>query len=153
MRNGSAEAPPIKLGGALHDIGKIGIPDRVLGKTSKLDDQEYELIKQHPSKGGRILEGIKSVKLIPILPCIVHHHESYDGSGYPDGLVGDDIPVLARIISIADTFDAMTTDRPYRKGLDVSVAIAELQKCAGSQFDLKLVHEFVAMIRETGLKI
>ncbi len=136
----------LELAAMLHDIGKIGIPDKVLLKPGKLTDEEYEMIKTHPSKGAEILMHIKSMK--NILPGIRHHHERYDGRGYPDGLSGENIPLSARIIAVADSFDAMVTDRPYRKGLPIEEAIRRLKENKGTQFDPNAVDTFIKLLNE-----
>ncbi|NJL73482.1 MAG: HD domain-containing protein [Candidatus Competibacteraceae bacterium] len=123
----------VQMGGVLHDVGKIAIPDAILGKTSKLTDEEYAVIKIHPEKGAQLLQDIE--RLHPLIPYCLYHHERYDGRGYPYGLGGDDIPLEGRLLAVADTFDALTSSRPYRKGLDPDVAIAEVERCKGSQFD------------------
>ena len=135
------EKDRLKMGALLHDVGKIGIDDSVLRKPAKLDETEFEKMKAHPSIGADILGKIPQIK--NIIPGILHHHEWYNGKGYPDGLSGDSLPRIARIISIADTYDAMTTDRPYRKGLTHEVAIAELKKFSGTQFDPQFVGAFI----------
>lgn len=132
----------VKLAGILHDIGKIGIPESILGKVSSLSDEEYRHIMDHTVIGAKILGNIDALK--HVIPAIKHHHERFGGGGYPDGLKGEDIPLAARILSIADTFDAMTTDRPYRKGLSDEEALDELGKNRGSQFDPELVRVFAA---------
>jgi HD-GYP domain-containing protein (c-di-GMP phosphodiesterase class II) len=123
----------VQMGGVLHDVGKIAIPDAILGKTSKLTDEEYAVIKIHPEKGAQLLQDIE--RLHPLIPYCLYHHERYDGRGYPYGLAGDDIPLEGRLLAVADTFDALTSSRPYRKGLDPDVAIAEVERCKGTQFD------------------
>lgn len=125
----------------LHDIGKIGIRYEELNKPEKLTPKEYEMFKLHPVIGKKILQPITFLQ--DILPYIYHHHEQYDGSGYPDGLRGEEIPLGARILAIADTYDAMTSDRPYRPALSHEVAIEELKRCAGTQFDPKIVEVFI----------
>jgi putative nucleotidyltransferase with HDIG domain len=130
----------IRLGGLMHDIGKIGIMEALLEKPQELDDDEFPPIRMHPEKGVAILEPIAQLR--SILPAILHHHEFFDGSGYPHGLKGDAIPLDARIIAVADSFDAMVAKRPYRKGLSVSAAVAELVRCSGSQFDPEIVDCF-----------
>ena len=126
----------LKIGGLFHDIGKIGIPDAVLTKTSKLDDEEYSIIKNHPSIGAHILGDVPMFK--DIIPVVLHHHERYDGHGYPSQLQGEDIPYVARIASVADSFDAMTSRRSYRDCLPLDVVISEFEKNRGTQFDPKL---------------
>lgn len=123
----------LRLASLLHDIGKIGTPEKLLNKPSGLTIGEFKIVQQHPSDGVRILESIK--ELSEIIPGVKYHHERYDGKGYPEGLKGKQIPLLASIISCADAFDAMTTDRPYRKALSRDQAIAELSRGCGSQFD------------------
>lgn len=135
----------IRLGGMLHDIGKIGIPEHVLNKPGRLNDDEYDIIKSHPTLGVNILGKVEFLEAV--VPIIKHHHERYDGKGYPDRLKGDEIPYLARIVSITDTFDAMTTNRPYRKALTVEEALHEIERCKGTQFDPQLVDVFIKMVR------
>jgi putative nucleotidyltransferase with HDIG domain len=132
----------VKLAGLLHDIGKIGIPELVLRKGGSLTKDEYKDIMDHAVIGVRILGHIDALK--HVVPAIKHHHERYGGGGYPDGLKGEDIPLPARILSIADTFDAMTSDRPYRKGLSDEDALRELGRNRGIQFDPELVRVFAA---------
>lgn len=134
----------VELCGLFHDIGKIGIPDSVLLKPARLSKAEFEIMKSHPVRSAKIIEKIKS--LHNLIPGIKHHHERYDGLGYPEGLVGEEIPLYARIILIADTYDAMTSTRPYRLALGKEVAFEELRKCAGTQFDPKLVEVFIYAI-------
>ena len=125
----------LKIGGLFHDIGKIGIPDSILLKESKLSDEEYSQIKNHPMIGVHML-GDAAI-FTDILPIVKHHHERYDGRGYPSQLVGDDIPYVARIAAVADTFDAMTSKRSYRDSLPIDVVRAEIERCSGTQFDPK----------------
>lgn len=127
-----------------HDIGKLGIPDTILLKNGKLTDDEYNVIKRHPNIGVGILEKIGF--LAEALPIIRHHHERFSGNGYPDGIRGDEIPLGSRIIAIADTYDAITTDRPYRRKLNHNSAIQEIQKNKGTQFDDKLVDVFMRIV-------
>lgn len=128
-----AHVERIRIAGMLHDIGKIGVPESVLLKPEKLTDPEFELMKKHPVDGQNILRPIAS--LFDILPTVYHHHERYDGKGYPMGLKGDAIPLWARILGVADAYDAMTTDRPYRKAFAKDVAAKEIARCSGTQFD------------------
>lgn len=139
---GEDEMKELELSAIFHDIGKIGTPDQVLNKPSRLTEDEFLIMKQHPEQSYEIL------KEYPIFEKIAlnarYHHERYDGRGYPEGMKGDEIPLLARIILIADTFDAMTSTRPYRKGLDYSVAFDELHQFSGTQFDPACVKAFVS---------
>ena len=133
----------------LHDIGKIGISDDILGKKGHLSDEEKNIVRSHAQKGVEILRPLKQFEAI--LPAILHHHENYDGSGYPAGLAGEDIPLYARIICVADAYDSILSDRPYRSAADRTTAIAELIACSGGQFDPRLVHEFVQALRAGNL--
>jgi putative nucleotidyltransferase with HDIG domain len=135
----------IRLGTPLHDIGKIGIHDSILRKPGNLTAEEFETMKLHTVKGAAILESIPD--LAPILPIVRSHHERWDGKGYPDGLAGDNICQLARIVAVADAFDAMTSDTPYRQGMPAEVALAEVEKEIGRQFDPAAVTAFL-QIRE-----
>jgi len=140
----------LELASLLHDIGKIGVPDRILKKPGRLTKDEFEVMKSHPTKSSEMLEDITTLK--HIAPFVKHHHERFDGTGYPEGLKGQDIPIFARILLIADTFDAMTSTRPYRKGLDLEITIAELKKCSGTQFDPQLVEIFIDCVNNMPLK-
>ncbi|MBU2645094.1 GAF domain-containing protein [bacterium] len=130
----------LELAAILHDTGKIGVDDQILRKPGKLTREEFESIKQHPDYGVEILQHIEALK--PAIPGMRRHHERFDGGGYPGGLKAMDIPLMARIISVADTFDAMTSDRPYRKGMQQQVALDEIQTLAGRQFDPEIVEAF-----------
>ncbi len=132
----------------LHDIGKVSIPDSIVTKPEKPTEHEWNIIRQHSAEGARIVGNVKG--LSELAPIIRHHHESYDGSGYPDGLKGEDIPIAARIISIADAYDTMTTQRPYRDIISREEACEELKRCAGSQFDPGLVEAFVRAMEAGG---
>jgi HD-GYP domain-containing protein (c-di-GMP phosphodiesterase class II) len=132
----------IYLGGMLHDTGKIGIDDTVLRKEGRLTEAEYEHIKTHTEIGHRILAGLK--QLDDVLPVVLHHHEQWDGKGYPHGLAGEAIPLMARIVAVADAFDAMTSDRPYRKGMPDDRLDQILREGAGTQWDAKVVEAFFA---------
>jgi HD-GYP domain-containing protein (c-di-GMP phosphodiesterase class II) len=131
------EIANVHLSGLIHDVGKIGIEDRILRKPAALTDDEYEIMKQHPTKGAQILEAVPKLKALagPGL----QHHENFDGSGYPEGLKGDEIPLLGRMVSVADAFDAMTTDRPYSKAMTFEAAVARLQFLSGKKFDSQCV--------------
>jgi len=135
----------IRASGLLHDIGKIGIPDQTLSKPGALNDEEWAVIKTHPELGVEILKRV--IDLVNCLPAIMHHHEHYNGSGYPKGLKSTSIPLEARILSIADAYDAITSPRPYRGQLPVQQAIEELKRCSGSQFDPELVEKFCKIIQ------
>ena len=135
----------LKIGGLFHDIGKIGIPDSILLKETKLSDDEYSQIKNHPSIGAHILGDAEIFK--DIIPIVLHHHEKYDGKGYPKNLKGEDIPLVARITAVADTFDAMTSKRTYRDALPLDVVTAEIEKCSGTQFDPKIADVFLDILK------
>ena len=140
------DSKKLEVSAILHDVGKIGIPDRILGKPGKLTFEEFTYMKKHPELGSAIIEPIAELK--DLIPNILHHHERYDGNGYPNGLKGKKIPYYARIICIADSFDAMTSDRPYRKRMDTLIALEELLKHSGDQFDPQLVKLFNKEYRE-----
>lgn len=129
------------IAASLHDIGKVGIPDHILLKPDGLTDEEFAVIKKHPDIGADILKPIPP--MAKETDIIRHHHERYDGRGYPAGLKGKEIPHLSRIISLADSFDAMTSDRPYRDGMSIEKAIEEIERCKGSQFDPELAEIFI----------
>ena len=135
----------LTIGGLFHDIGKIGVPDSILLKDSKLTDDEYSEIKNHPSIGAHILSTATIFK--DIIPIVKHHHERYDGHGYPGQLKGEDIPYLARITAIADSFDAMTSRRTYRDSLPIETVISEFERCKGTQFDPKLTDVFLDILK------
>lgn len=141
----------LKIGGLFHDIGKIGIPDSILLKESKLDDEEYSQIKNHPSIGAHILGDVPMFK--SIIPIVLHHHERFDGRGYPSQLAGENIPLFARIAAVSDTFDAMTSKRSYRDALSIDIVVAEIEKCSGYQFDPKIANAFLEIIKNEYNKI
>lgn len=134
----------LKYGAYLHDIGKIQIPMEVLNKKMKLSDEEWNLIKKHPENGAEIIQPVQSLQ--NVIPLILHHHERYDGKGYPSKLSGEEIPYLTRILSVADSFDAMTSSRPYKNSMGFDNAFEELKKCSGTQFDPDIVNAFVETI-------
>jgi putative nucleotidyltransferase with HDIG domain/PAS domain S-box-containing protein len=140
----------LKTAGLLHDIGKIGTYDEILDKPGRLTDAEFEMVKKHPIKGVEIISPIKGLELI--LPIVRSHHEKVDGSGYPDGLKADDIPLLAKILCIADSFDAMTSDRPYRPAPGLDYAISEIRRCSGKHFDPQIVGVFLRIL-EKNIKV
>jgi HD-GYP domain-containing protein (c-di-GMP phosphodiesterase class II) len=131
----------VKITSVLHDIGKIGIEDDILKKPKPLSPEEFHIIKRHSNMGAEIIEHIRQLK--EIIPGVKYHHEQVDGKGYPDGLRGEDIPILAKIVAVSDTYDAMTTDRPYRKAMDKKMAIDELERCSGTQLDKEVVEAFI----------
>ena len=133
----------IYLSGLLHDVGKIGIPDAVLGKTGRLTEDEFNIVQRHPEIGARIIQTLP--QLSDLMPGILHHHESFDGAGYPHGLKGDAIPLMGRILAVADAYDAMTSDRPYRLGMPREKAVAILESRAGIQWDAELVRVFLTI--------
>jgi HD-GYP domain-containing protein (c-di-GMP phosphodiesterase class II) len=141
LRVSAGDLEALEWGGLLHDVGKIGVPDNVLLKQGKLTREERITMNAHPVLGAQIIGPVD--RLAPELPVIRHHHEWYNGSGYPDRLMGDEIPRLARILHVADAFEAMTADRPYRKALSTEQALGELRKFAGVQFDPEVVDAFV----------
>jgi len=131
----------LKLAAILHDIGKIGVEDVILRKEDKLTEEEYDQMKKHTLMGAEIIGHIK--QLHGIIPGLKYHHEKVDGKGYPEGLADGSIPLIAKIVAVADTFDAMTSDRPYRKALGKEEAFSELRRCVGTQFDRELVDSFI----------
>lgn len=145
LKMDAAQQFTINFAALLHDIGKIGIADTILKKTGKLTDEEFNVIKQHSTIGAKILEGTPSLQQIKDI--VKHHHERYDGKGYPDGLAGQDISFGARVIAVADTFQAMISDRPYRKGMSQAAAIQELERHKGTQFDPEIVDVFLRICK------
>jgi HD-GYP domain-containing protein (c-di-GMP phosphodiesterase class II) len=133
----------VYMAGLLHDVGKIGVPEAVLQKTGRLTTEEFEQIKKHPEIGAKILKDIRQIE--DILPGVLHHHERYDGKGYPAGLSGENIPLMGRVICLADCFDAMTSSRTYRKALPLEVALTEIRRCSGTQFDPALTDAFLSI--------
>jgi HD-GYP domain-containing protein (c-di-GMP phosphodiesterase class II) len=136
----------LEVAAILHDIGKIGTPDAILKKPGKLTDEEYAVIKKHPEYGWAVLKAVPGFERVSLF--VLHHHESYDGKGYPAGLSGDEIPIGSRIVSVMDSFDAMISSRPYRKGLPLEEAIRRLQAGSGTQFDPVVARHFIAMASE-----
>jgi putative nucleotidyltransferase with HDIG domain len=145
------ESPQIEFGFLLHDIGKVAVPDAILFKTSTLSEKEYALITQHPVVGAEILRDVDFIgegKLV-----VRHHHERWDGTGYPDGLAGEEIPLAARVFAVADTLDALTTDRPYRPASDWTNARAEIRRFSGTQFDPTVIAAFEAIPDEVFARV
>jgi HD-GYP domain-containing protein (c-di-GMP phosphodiesterase class II) len=128
----------------MHDIGKIGVPGYILDKTAKLTDEEFDLIKEHPAKGAIILEPIPLYR--EVIPMVAQHHEQYNGEGYPLGLAGEEISLGARILAVADVYDALLSDRPYREGWEADRVIAYIEERAGQQFDPTVVQAFLNSI-------
>lgn len=135
----------LRVGGLFHDIGKIGTPDSILLKESKLSDEEYDKIKRHPLIGAEILSNSQGFK--DILPIVKYHHERFDGSGYPENLKGEEIPLLARITAVADSFDAMNSRRTYRDRLDLDKIVSEIEAGKGTQFDPDVVDVFLDILK------
>ncbi|MBN1554554.1 MAG: HD domain-containing protein [Phycisphaerae bacterium] len=140
----------IYLAGLLHDVGKIGVPEAILCKTGKLTDKEYKIIQQHPSIGAKILRRIRNLE--PIISGVISHHERMDGRGYPNGLSGENVPLEGRILGLADSWDAMTSQRTYRQAMSLQKAEEEIRRCAGTQFDPKLVDLFLSWNLPTLMK-
>jgi response regulator RpfG family c-di-GMP phosphodiesterase len=137
------EVEVLNLAGQIHDLGKIGIEDNILRKPGPLSDDEYAVIKTHPEKAKQIIEPLDFLK--ETIPIILHHHERFDGSGYPGGLRGSSIPLGSRIVTVADTYDAITSSRAYRSARGVDAAVEELERCRGTQFDPDIVDVFAGM--------
>jgi putative nucleotidyltransferase with HDIG domain len=151
MKLNDAQIELIRKGALLHDIGKLGIPDDLLRKPAHLTAEEYELMKRHAALGAELAE--KSLGLRSLVPIIRHHHEFYNGNGYPDKLKGNQIPLEARIVALADAISAMSSERPYRKAFDIPRVLSEIQQHAGSQFDPVIVEAAILVIEsETGVK-
>ncbi|HKY51287.1 MAG TPA: HD-GYP domain-containing protein [Candidatus Limnocylindria bacterium] len=143
MNISGPELATLRRGALLHDVGKIGVPDNVLRKPTALSDAEWAVMKRHPEFGARIIAGIPFLE--DVARIVRHHHERWDGMGYPDGLKGEKIPLGARIFAVGDSFDAMTSDRPYRRGLLIDAAREEIRRCSGSQFDPAVVTAFLSI--------
>lgn len=133
--------PDIEMGALLHDIGKVGVPDQILNKPGKLTAEEFNIIKRHPEYGWSVIRNLPGLTIASLY--VLHHHENFDGSGYPAGLSGADIPIGARIVSVIDAFDAMVSDRPYRTGMPIEEALRRLVASSGTQFDPNVVKSFI----------
>jgi len=145
-----AKIEECQMGGILHDVGKIAVDDAILGKAGALTDEEFAKMKVHPERGARLMQDVEF--LIPLIPYALYHHERWDGKGYPFGLKGEEIPLEGRVVAVADTYDAMTSNRPYRKGLDPDVALEEICKKSGTQFDPQCVEALAACHQDGSIK-
>jgi HD-GYP domain-containing protein (c-di-GMP phosphodiesterase class II) len=134
----------LEIGALLHDIGKVAVPDSILGKPGRLTDEEFEIVKRHPEFGWTVIRNLPGLEHTSLQ--ILHHHENFDGTGYPAGLKGAEIPIGARIVSVIDAFDAMISTRPYRAGLPLEEVIRRLHAGSGSQFDPLIVQAFVRIV-------
>jgi putative nucleotidyltransferase with HDIG domain len=134
----------VACGGLLHDVGKIGIPDEIINKPGKLTDAEFKVIQEHPVIGHRIVRPLDGAEVL--LPAVRHHHEHWNGGGYPDGLAGEDIPLAARIIGVADVFEALTSERSYRPRMSLEKAVEILESEAGKKLDPRLVETFITQV-------
>jgi HD-GYP domain-containing protein (c-di-GMP phosphodiesterase class II) len=141
----------LRVSALLHDVGKIGIDDRILRKPGALSEDEFEVMKQHPVKGAAIMSGV--AQLIDIIPGMKYHHEKWGGGGYPDNLEGEQIPMQARIVAIADTFDAMTTNRPYQKAMEITYVVDKIKSFAGTRFDPRVVDAFTNAVKRGDIQI
>lgn len=140
----------LQQAGLLHDIGKIGIPASILDKPGKLNDEEYRIICEHPEKGVKILQPIE--QYAEVIPVAMQHHEWFDGKGYPDSLSGEEISFGARILAVADVFDALISDRPYRNGIPIEIAAEMIREGSGTQFDPKVVDAFLKLLEEESVE-
>lgn len=138
--------PDLETGALLHDIGKVAIPDSILGKPGRLTDEEFEIVKRHPEFGWTVIRNLPGLEHTSLQ--ILHHHENFDGTGYPAGLKGAEIPIGARIVSVIDAFDAMISTRPYRAGLPLEEVIRRLHESSGTQFDPLVVQAFVRIVED-----
>jgi len=145
------EVRKVRIAALLHDVGKIGIDDRILRKPTALTDEEFEVMKLHPVKGALIMGQIPQLKWI--IPGMKYHHEKWDGTGYPEGLQGDEIPMLARIISVADTFDAMTTTRPYQKAMRSDYVVSRIKTFAGTRYDARVIEALEKALANHDLEV
>ncbi|HXH39812.1 MAG TPA: HD domain-containing phosphohydrolase [Thermoanaerobaculia bacterium] len=148
---GEQEMRNLRISALLHDVGKIGIDDRILRKPGALSEDEFEVMKGHPSKGAAIMSGV--AQLIDIIPGMKYHHEKWGGGGYPDSLTAEEIPMQARIVAIADTFDAMTTNRPYQKAMEINYVVEKIKSFAGTRFDPRVVDAFVNAVKRGDITI
>jgi putative nucleotidyltransferase with HDIG domain len=140
---GEDRLAPLRVGGRLHDIGKLALPDAVLRKEGRLEDDELAQIQEHPKVGAKLIRRIGTLR--GAIPYVLYHHERWDGTGYPSGKAGKEIPIEARVLAVADAFDAMTSDRPYRRALTHDEALAEVERCSGTQFDPEIARIFLEL--------
>ncbi|HSN68682.1 MAG TPA: HD-GYP domain-containing protein, partial [Thermoanaerobaculia bacterium] len=145
------ELRKLRISALLHDVGKIGIDDRILRKPGALSDEEFAIMKTHPEKGAVIMSGVP--QLIDMIPGMKYHHERWDGGGYPEGLKHEQVPMQARIVAIADTFDAMTTNRPYQKAMQIDYVVQKINSLAESRFDPRVVAAFEKAVRAGDIQI
>jgi putative nucleotidyltransferase with HDIG domain len=144
-----ADIEVLRMGAALHDIGKLAVSEPILSKPGPLDDDELAEMRRHPEEGARMVARVKALRLA--VPAVLYHHERWDGCGYPVGVEGDAIPWEARVLAVVDAFDAMTTDRSYRRAITNELAVLELERCSGKQFDPEVVLVFAAAWRDGSL--
>jgi putative nucleotidyltransferase with HDIG domain len=144
-----ADVDVLRTAAALHDVGKLCVPERILRKPGPLDEDELAEIRRHPEEGARMVARVKELRLA--VPAVLYHHERWDGSGYPVGIEGEAIPAEARVLAVVDAFDAMTTDRSYRRALAGRLAVEELERCGGTQFDPEVVRVFAEAWRDGSL--
>jgi putative nucleotidyltransferase with HDIG domain len=147
----AAQIESIRKASMMHDVGKLGIEASLLSKPSSLTEREYEMMKQHVTLGADLLKKNQSLK--PLIPIVLHHHEHYDGTGYPDHLQGTEIPLEARIVCLADAVEAMASDRPYRRALSFDAILKEISKCSGKNFDPEVVKAFERIAENNGSSI
>jgi len=146
----AVETRQVEIAAVLHDLGKVGIPDEILKKPSRLTPSEQSIMRKHPEYGWAVMKNIPGCRSASL--SILHHHEMWNGSGYPAGLKGENIPLGARIVAVTDAFDAMTTDRCYRRGMSIQQALASLEQFAGTQFDPQIVAVFAEFVRAEELQ-
>jgi putative nucleotidyltransferase with HDIG domain len=144
-----ADIEVLRMGAALHDVGKVSVPERILCKPGPLDPNELAVMRRHPEEGARMVARVRELRLA--VPAVLYHHERWDGGGYPVGVEGEAIPAEARVLAVVDAFDAMTSDRSYRRAMTEQLAVAELERSAGTQFDPEVVGVFAAAWRDGSL--
>ena len=144
-----AHVEVLRMAAALHDVGKLCVPERILRKAGSLDADEFAEMRRHPEEGARMVARVRELRLA--VPAVLYHHERWDGTGYPMGIEGEAVPAEARVLAVVDSFDAMTSDRSYRRAMTEALAIVELERCAGSQFDPEIVRAFVEAWRDGSL--